>query len=173
MLPKSWPIHGIVTFSHLATTRLAHSTGPHWFSLLIIRVNQMFEQPQILHYLMIHGCTSRMVLQCASNMSLFSWMIFCLILNRTEFHSFARSQKCHWWNGIPYATSRIVPNAMPLTPLPCMIAERFQICVTYIFASTKEVWEQEALLELHTHSTTEYLMSTGFQVWKYFFHNVV
>ena len=33
------------------------------------------------------------------------------------------------------------PNSMPTTPLPCAIAERFQVSVTYIFASHK--WKFE------------------------------
>ena len=39
------------------------------------------------------------------------------------------------------ATSKIVPNSMPTTPLPGAIAERFQVSFTYIFASHK--WKFE------------------------------
>ena len=43
---------------------------------------------------------------------------------------------------MPYATSKIVQNAMPTTPLPCAIAEGFQVSVTYsMFASHK--WKFE------------------------------
>ena len=42
---------------------------------------------------------------------------------------------------MPYATSKIVPNSMHTTPLPGAIAERFQVSVTYIFASHK--WKFE------------------------------
>ena len=45
MLPKFVTFHGILTFSHLTTTQLAHSKGPHWFLLPITHVIQMFEQP--------------------------------------------------------------------------------------------------------------------------------
>ena len=39
------------------------------------------------------------------------------------------------------ASSKIVPNAMPTTPLPGAIAERFQVSFTYIFAS--HIWKFE------------------------------
>ena len=65
------------------------------------------------------------------------------------------------------------PNSMPTTPLPCAIAERFQVSVTYIFASHKWKFENRKRCLNCQYSPTENSMSTGFQVCKYYFHRVI
>ena len=69
--------------------------------------------------------------KCASNMSFFSWMISYDILNIYSVLNFIvlpDHKNATGEMACPDATSKIVPNSMPSTPLPCMIAERFQIC---------------------------------------------
>ncbi len=59
---------------------------------------------------------------------------------------------------MPYATSKIVPNSMPITPLPGAIAERFQVSVTYIFASHKWKFENRKRCLNCQYSPTENTM---------------
>ena len=47
------------------------------------------------------------------------------------------------------------PNAMPTTPLPCAIAERFQVSVIYIFASHKWKFENRKRCLNYQFSPTE------------------
>ena len=47
------------------------------------------------------------------------------------------------------------PNSMPTTPLPCAIAERFQVSVTYIFASHKWKFENRKRCVNCQYSPTE------------------
>ena len=58
----------------------------------------------------------------------------------------------------PDATSKIVPNPMPTTPLQGAIAERFQVSVTYIFASHKWTFENRKRCLNCQYSPTENTM---------------
>ena len=59
---------------------------------------------------------------------------------------------------MPYSTSKIVPNSMHTTPLPDAIAERFQVSVTYIFASHKWKFENRKRCLNCQYSPTENTM---------------
>ena len=113
---------------------------------------------QILHYLMTNGYCKNGAPMCFQLLLLNDFLRHVYLTFTPGFHSFAGSQKCHWWNCMPYATSKIVPNSMPTTPLPGAIAERFQFSVTYIFSSHKWKFENRKCCLNCQYSPTENTM---------------